>query len=144
MSTNNHITSLGSSNNDPLGLNNPTPIILALVNKMILCMLLVANSVLFNTQALNKKSQINPVLAISVSFILIILACGLCLFAGYEYFIVINKYIGYCNNKNNKNTCLYSSTTLFSAKIIYSTLSILFIFACFLIGYIQLSKLLKS
>lgn len=124
---NNNNIRLGPGSADPLGFNNPTPVILALVNKFILCMLLVANSALFHTLALNKKSKIPQTFSIAVSLVFISLAFILGSFALYEYIIAINQYVTFCNNNSG---CLYSSTSLSIAKYMYIFIAIMFSLTC--------------
>jgi hypothetical protein len=126
---------------DPLGLNNPTPIILALINKFSLCMLLVANSALFHTLALNKKSNIPKLFSIYISIIFIVIAVIICVFATYEFVSSINKYVVYCEKNNG---CLYTSDMMFTAKILYLFVAVAFSIACFAICILLIKDLVKK
>jgi hypothetical protein len=131
----------GPASNDPLGLNNPTPIILALINKFILSMLLVANSALFHTLALNKKSRIPTIFSISISIIFIFLSVLLCSFATYEFIESIQKYINYCQKNSG---CLYPSNMLIFAKNLYTIIAVLFSVACLSICILLLKNFVNQ
>lgn len=125
------MTMVGPAMATPLELNNPTPIILALINKLILCMLLVANSALFHQLALNKKTKIPHSFNVFISITFIFIACLICTYSTYEYGSSINYYIAYCEKNSG---CLYTPTMLITAKILYLFVAILFTFICFFIS----------
>jgi len=132
-------SSSGNGPSDPLGLNNPTPIILALVNKFVLCMLLVANSVLFHTLALNKKSRIPQLFSIILSITFISLSVIISTYGTYEYLATINQYVNYCEKNSG---CLYSTTMLIFTKIIYTITALAFSVACLLICILLIKDLM--
>ena len=104
-------------------------------------MLLVANSALFHSLALNKKSRIPALFSIYISITLIFLSVLICTFATYEYIISIGKYITYCDN--NKG-CLYPSNMLVFAKNLYAIIAIIFTIACMSICVLLFKNFLKQ
>ena len=138
MSTSNSSTPMGPASADPLGLNNPTPIILALVNKFVLCMLLVANSALFHTLALNKKSNIPPLFSVSISIVFITISVIVCVYGTYEFSATIKQYISYCQQNSG---CLYTPKMLIVSKNIYMFIAITFSLACLSICILLLRDL---
>jgi hypothetical protein len=142
MSTSNSSTPtnapMGPASADPLGLNNPTPIILALVNKFVLCMLLVANSALFHTLALNKKSRIPPLFSVLISITFIGIAVIVCTYGTYEFSASINQYVAYCEINSG---CLYTPSMLITSKNIYLFIAVSFSIACLSICILLLKDL---
>jgi hypothetical protein len=114
---------------------SPTESIIALTNKLSLCMLMLGYSLLF-FQAEFKKYPIallhRKVLALS----LIVMSCVISAMAIYEYELVMDKYIVFCRKTN---VCLYDINMIYISKYVYLTISLIFTVICFYLTYLMIS-----
>ena len=114
---------------------SPTESIIALTNKLSLCMLMLGSSLLF-FQAEFKKYPIallhRKVLAMS----LIVMSCIISTMAIYEYELVMDKYIVFCRKTN---VCLYDINMIYISKYVYLTISLIFTVICFYLTYLMIS-----
>ena len=114
---------------------SPTESIIALTNKLSLCMLMLGSSLLF-FQAEFKKYPIallhRKVLALS----LIVMSCVISAMAIYEYELVMDKYIVFCRKTN---VCLYDINMIYISKYVYLTISLIFTVICFYLTYLMIS-----